>query len=428
MSEVDVGISAFLTPGPAIRGLIKHVISDFHVREVSEAGVADLAPDAAEAAPAPKPEPPAFDPAAWTASLRALVGDAADAVAAALFGPTAAPRVVIDRELDKEGRTAVHQLVKALPNYDSRTDGGRVVLVRGKKTVRGERAKGRITRMVLRKQNIDTADAAFRLARALNLGKNAVGFAGTKDKRGVTCQFITIPAVSEERIRAVLGDKLQQHVQVGNFTPVAEELHLGDLLGNEFRVVIRELDRPEEAARNAEGVSAAGFINYYGLQRFGSCKGNTHHVGRLLLLERFREATELIMAEANDSADVREVRRLFAEGKFREAFDRCPPKLRIERGILRALSVQQKQHTAATDGAFKAALDAGLPYTTKMLYVHAYQSHVWNIAASRRIAAHCAAVCAGDLVLQRRPGGPRRRRRLPESGSHRRPARALAAL
>ena len=56
------------------------------------------------------------------------------------------------------------------------------------------------------------------------------------------------------------------------------------------------------------------------------------------------------------------------------------PALTAERAILAGLAREGST-------AFRAAL-AGVPRTLRMMYVHAYQSYLWNAAASHRVATY----------------------------------------
>ena len=58
---------------------------------------------------------------------------------------------------------------------------------------------------------------------------------------------------------------------------------MGDLFGNRFKIVIREIDELNEntIANGIESLKKNGFINYFGLQRFGNCSEiPTHFIGK----------------------------------------------------------------------------------------------------------------------------------------------------
>ncbi len=62
-----------------------------------------------------------------------------------------------------------------------------------------------------------------------------------------------------------------------------ESLKLGDLFGNRFKIVIRECDEQDESLIKSgiDSLKNNGFINYFGLQRFGNCAEiPTHSIGK----------------------------------------------------------------------------------------------------------------------------------------------------
>ena len=73
------------------------------------------------------------------------------------------------------------------------------------------------------------------------------------------------------------------------------------LNGNRFGILLRNVVAEGEATvSNAiEALQSNGFINYFGLQRFGSGDTGTHNVGKELLLGKWREAVELLMKDKN---------------------------------------------------------------------------------------------------------------------------------
>lgn len=104
-------------------------------------------------------------------------------------------------------------------------------------------------------------------------------------------------------LRAVKG------AYVGNFSYSNEKMKLGQLTGNHFEVVLRNVRKEEKKTRPSQidddlvqvfedrlkALETYGFINYYGLQRFGSSTIATHEIGRLLLASRFELATALLV-------------------------------------------------------------------------------------------------------------------------------------
>lgn len=124
---------------------------------------------------------------------------------------------------------------------------------------------------------------------------NLLAYAGTKDKRAVTSQWFCIK--KREPSRLAKAAQRIQNLWIGNFTFKPETLKLGNLNGNRFRIAIRQI--PDNQALVEEAVKSlkeSGFINYYGLQRFGNCASiPTFLVGKALLKGNWKEACELIL-------------------------------------------------------------------------------------------------------------------------------------
>jgi tRNA pseudouridine13 synthase len=70
-------------------------------------------------------------------------------------------------------------------------------------------------------------------------------------------------------------------IRVGNFSPCASPLRLGDLSGNLFTIVLRAVDggSTQHATAAVSALRESGFVNYFGLQRFGTGTVATHTVG-----------------------------------------------------------------------------------------------------------------------------------------------------
>lgn len=64
-------------------------------------------------------------------------------------------------------------------------------------------------------------------------------YAGTKDKRGITVQQVTVYRVTQDRLLALNRSKMMRDMKIGNTRHVNERLTLGDLKGNLFSVAIR---------------------------------------------------------------------------------------------------------------------------------------------------------------------------------------------
>jgi tRNA pseudouridine13 synthase len=121
------------------------------------------------------------------------------------------------------------------------------------------------------KRDMTTAALARALAAHHGVAAAAVGWAGQKDRRAVTTQWLSVhvPATSSPLPFREPGTRvLAQRRQRARLRP-------GTHAGNRFRIVVRDIDVPAAFADACARVAAAGRVpNYFGGQRFGSAAGN----------------------------------------------------------------------------------------------------------------------------------------------------------
>jgi tRNA pseudouridine13 synthase len=287
---------------------------------------------------------------------------------------------------------------------------------------------GEFLHMTLFKENKDTMEIMYYLASSLKLHVRNLQFAGTKDRRGVTVQRVSACRVRAERIantaKQIRGAKL------GGFKYEKMPLALGQLQGNEFCITLRDCHFPGEedmdfnakilaakmiVGKGVENLQTRGFINYYGLQRFGSFAISTDAVGKMLLQGDLRGATHLILSydpsalaaakEENPSLPIPldDRKRALAlhtwetTGSLQKVLNIMPRKFNAETGIIRHLSVE-RGGKRINEHDWQGAL-ASIPRGLRLMYVHAYQSLVWNTAAAHRWQKYGGQVVEGDLVI-----------------------------
>ena len=121
-------------------------------------------------------------------------------------------------------------------------------------------------------------DAINLLSKLLKIKTGIFGYAGTKDRRAVTTQWVSVYRVRAEKLQDLNASL--RNLCVGNFKYCKEPLKLGSLSGNHFVVTLRnvtgEQDKIEEGL---DSLKVNGFINYFGLQRFGTTSVPTHKIG-----------------------------------------------------------------------------------------------------------------------------------------------------
>lgn len=124
---------------------------------------------------------------------------------------------------------------------------------------------------------------------------SVLAYAGTKDKRANTSQLFCIRKRTPDAISRAA--RRIANLYVGNFTFKPVTLKLGHLLGNRFKIALRQISVDQSVVEESlNSIKENGFINYYGLQRFGnSATVPTFVIGKALLQGKWSEAVELIM-------------------------------------------------------------------------------------------------------------------------------------
>lgn len=316
--------------------------------------------------------------------------------------------VVIDvTDYDKEKRAKLHKTLKSfygekIFNVTVTEEEKKFIHVKRSTKTDQQRALGwrwphEYTFFVMHKENVDTLQAIASLSNNMKMKPALFAYAGTKDKRAKTSQWISVRKSEPSRI--CNAAKRCQGVRVGNFKFKPETLRLGSLKGNRFRIALRSVTGDKEKIELAlESLRDFGFINYYGLQRFGNChKIPTYMIGKALLASDFKLAVELILQEREGEPwYMKEMRKVYSETKSAEkalatlhSTNTC-----VEARLLHGL-------VKHGDTNFLQAL-LNLPRNMLMLYTHAYQSFIFNQIASKRRELGLD-VIEGDLVFTETP-------------------------
>ena len=244
----------------------------------------------------------------------------------------------------------------------------------------------------LEKINTDTASALALIARGINVSKKRIGYGGLKDKRAVTCQRISIYMPNEGLIEK-FGVK---GIEIRNPRWSEKRTELGDLLGNQFTITIRNITENKEEIQKILTdfiiQSNKGIPNFFGNQRFGGKRMITHKVGKLLLKGKFEEAMMLYLTDTyeEEKAELKNARiNLAKTNDLKTALKEFPFDARSERAILNHLVRYPKDFA----GAFGT-----LPKKIRYLFTHAYQSDLFNKILTQRIIKY------GDAALEKIDG------------------------
>lgn len=249
------------------------------------------------------------------------------------------------------------------------------------------------------KENWDTNHFLKAYSSALGISHKRITYAGTKDKKAVTVQKMSLYDVTKEQVENVHLKDVSVRVLGRSQQPIG----LGDLEGNEFKIVIRDIDLPVDEAEaaaektTAEILKAGGVPNFFGIQRFGSRRPVTHHVGADILEGDLEKAIMRYVSEVypDEPEDTKAVRRCIAEtGDFKSGVLQFPDYLGHEKALL--------NHLIAHPGDFRGAFMI-LPKNLYTMFIHAFQSWIFNRVICERLANGLSLNQAviGDIVCYR---------------------------
>ncbi|XP_036916966.1 pseudouridylate synthase 7 homolog-like protein isoform X3 [Sturnira hondurensis] len=240
------------------------------------------------------------------------------------------------------------------------------------------------------------------LAVKLGVIPSDFSYAGLKDKKAITYQAMVVRKVTPERLKNIEKEIEKKRMSVFNIRSVDDSLRLGQLKGNHFDIVIRNLKNQindsvnlrERILEAIENVKNKGFVNYYGPQRFGMGKKvHTDQIGLALLKNEVVKAVKLFLTPEDLDDPVNRAKKYFLQTEDAKGTLSLMPEFKVrERALLESLH----RFGMTEEGCIQAWFS--FPHSLRIFYIHAYSSKVWNEAASYRLATYGSRVVEGDLV------------------------------
>ncbi|XP_067552355.1 pseudouridylate synthase PUS7L isoform X3 [Pseudorca crassidens] len=292
-------------------------------------------------------------------------------------------------DINKDHRKAVHHFInkkfgnlvetKSFPEPNYSADNPKVMItVRfrekahkpRKRSLHGCQERRVIyTAFTLRKENLEMFEAVGFLAIKLGVIPSDFSYAGLKDKKAITYQAMVVRKVTPERLKNIEKEIEKKRMNVFNIQSVDDSLRLGQLKGNHFDIVIRNLKNQINDSAN--------------------------------LRERILEAVENVKVKAvqlfltPEELDdpVNRAKKYFLQTEDAKGTLSLMPEFKVrERALLESLH----RFGMTEEGCIQAWFS--FPHSMRIFYVHAYSSKIWNEAVSYRLATYGSRVVEGDLV------------------------------
>ena len=228
----------------------------------------------------------------------------------------------------------------------------------------------------IEKSGISTSELISRLARELQLNERDIGYAGLKDSRALTRQWLSVPATK----LAKLDDLHLNTARVLDIQRHTNKLRPGHLAGNRFSICIRNIST--DAAPRAEAILEVlhhqGVPNRFGEQRYGVL-GNSARLGLHLLRADYAEFCRELLGDPQQISHPKWKKAALAyrQEHLEQALKHLPGSMRIEQHLLRDL-LRGKSHEQAVLGLLKHRL---------RFFLSALQSRYFDLLLDQRIDA-----------------------------------------
>ena len=138
----------------------------------------------------------------------------------------------------------------------------------------------------IRKKDMTTWQAVQALSEACGAKSRDFGYAGLKDKDGMTTQYISVHKNFEKK----LENFSHENIKIISKTYHNNKIRVGHLKGNRFFIRLKRVDRidAQKLQNGLVTLKKEGFPNFFGYQRFGR-NGDNFILGKEILEGKRRE-------------------------------------------------------------------------------------------------------------------------------------------
>ncbi len=138
----------------------------------------------------------------------------------------------------------------------------------------------------IRKKDLTTWAMLQAISEVTGVKQRDFGYAGLKDKDGMTIQYISMPKKFEDKLENFQHNK----IKILEKTYHNNKLKIGHLKGNSFFIRLKKVDSvgAKKLHQAIQIIRKQGFPNYFGYQRFGR-DGDNYERGRDILEGKIKE-------------------------------------------------------------------------------------------------------------------------------------------
>ena len=269
-----------------------------------------------------------------------------------------------------------------------------------------EKKEKRIWLVKIKRIGLEHNEMIAIISRILNIKKDNISYSGTKDAKAIVTQYLTIAQVEQNSLNEFRHPKIEI-ISVKSFH---RHLQLGELVGNRFTIRLDSLKCPKNGLKIAvENVTQFGFVNYFGLQRYGLrheklkslsrndlddyVRSSTPIIG-LLLITGYNKLATVLSLSPNSDSDPKTLSLLEQASKlitdliingsgdqkeFLKISKQLHPARKIEIQLLQSISKNIGEDN------FWERVWSSVAYRQKQFYVQSGNSLLWNRAVSRMI-------------------------------------------